>query len=198
MNRSLLGLPTDLSTESQRKVRTPYLTESGRQVQDVPCQNRRQRNPQIIDHAPRDQDTRTGSNDAGSAEDTLFASDPFHAGDPHDLNHLAQLRLLTGWLDDMSLAEVATVVGIDQSYLRDVLHEEKLLRSNNYSRIERMLDLTRRLRLIMRPQIIGWWYKTGDPKLSGKSPLELLAGDRTAGLERLERVVSSYFNTSYG
>ena len=194
MNRSLLDLPT----ESQRKVRTSYLTESGRQVQDEPCQNRRQRTPQIMDRASEDQDTTTGSDDAGSAEATLFASDPFHFSDSHDLDHLTQLRLLTGWLDDMSLAEVATVVGMDQSYLRDVLHEEKLLRSSSYSQIERMLDLTRRLRLIMQPKIIGWWYRTNDPKLSGKSPLELLAGDRTTGLEQLEKIVNSYFNMSYG
>lgn len=191
MNRSTLD-------ESQRIVRTPYWIRSGGQVKDAPCQNRCQRNPKTMDRASEGQDAITGSNDTESAEATLFASDPFHSDDTLDWNHRTQLRLLTGWLDDMSFAEVATVVGIDQSYLRDVLHEDKQLESTNYRQIERMLDLTRKLRLIMKPEIIGWWYRTSDPKLSGESPLELLAGNRTTGLERLERVVNSYFNSSYG
>ena len=194
MNLGLLDLPSD----SLRTIRASYLTESGRQIQDRPCQNRYQRNPQRTGRASEDQDTTTGSEDTGSAEVTLFASDPLQPDDSHDSNHLSRLRLLTGWLDDMSFAEVATVVGIDQFYLRDVLHEKRLLRANTYSQIERMLDLTRRLRLIMQPEIIGWWYRTSDPKLSGKSPLELLADNRSTGLEQIELVVSSYFDISYG
>lgn len=194
MNRSLL----DLSTDNSRTIRASYLTKYGRQIRDTPCQNRSQRNSQRTERASEDQDTTTGSDDTGSAEATLFVSDPFQPDDSHNSNHLTRLRLLTGWLEDMSFAEVATVVGIDQSYLRDVLHEKRLLRANTCSQIKRVLDLTRQLRLIMQPEIIGWWYRTSDPKLSGKSPLELLAGDRTTGLERLELVVSSYFDISYG
>lgn len=183
--------PTILSTEDQREIRASHLTESGRQVQDKPCRNRHA-------HNQRGEDYETEGQDIVDTEATLFSPDQFYSGDSQDSSYLIQLRLLTGWLYDMTFAEVSTVLGMDQAYLRDVLHEEAELTLNNYRQIKCVLDLTRQLRSILKPEIIGWWYRTSDPELSGKSPLELLEDNRTDGLEQLKQVVSSYFNMSYG
>lgn len=114
---------------------------------------------------------------------------------PDDSKHLAMLRLLTGRLEGMSFSEVSTVVGIDGSDLRAVLHGKSQLESATYNRIQRLSIMTRRLRTIVRHRAIGWWYRTSDPELNGKSPLELLKKNRIAELERL---VESYFIIQYG
>jgi len=46
----------------------------------------------------------------------------------------------------------------------------------------------------MESSVIGWWYKTSDPALKGKSPIEVLSEDR---LDDLEQVVTSYFDPAY-
>lgn len=108
--------------------------------------------------------------------------------------HLGFLRLLTSWLEGLSFIEISTVVGINDEELRAILHGEVLLRPDAYERIERLLKITKQLRSLMQYRVIGWWYKTGDPELGGKSPLDLL---RDNHITDLERVVDSYFDTSY-
>lgn len=116
---------------------------------------------------------------------------------PQDTEHskyLGFLRLLTSWLEGLSFAEISTVVGIKHEELRAVLHGEALLSPDAYDRIERLLEITKQLRSLMQYRVIGWWYKTGDPELNGRSPLDLLKDNR---ITDLERVVNSYFDTSY-
>lgn len=108
--------------------------------------------------------------------------------------YLGFLRLLTSWLEGLSFAEISTVVGIKNEELRAVLHGKTLLSPDAYDRIERLLEITKQLRSLMQYRVIGWWYKTGDPELNGRSPLDLLKDNR---ITDLERVVNSYFDTSY-
>ena len=114
--------------------------------------------------------------------------------DTERLKYLGFLRLLTSWLEGLSFAEISTAVGMKHEELRAVLHGKVLLSSDAYDRIERLLKITKKLRSLMQYRVIGWWYRTGDPELNGKSPLDLLKDDR---ITDLERVVNSYFDTSY-
>ena len=115
---------------------------------------------------------------------------------PNDLSrsHLPQLRLLTGWLEGMTFAETAIVVGMERAKLRAVLHGQDELEPGHCNRIERMAAVTCRIRSLISHQKVGWWYRVSIPRLNGKSPLELLKNDRVADVERL---VDSYFDTSY-
>lgn len=108
--------------------------------------------------------------------------------------YLGFLRQLTSWLEGLSFAEVSTAVGMKHEELRAVLHGKVLLSSDAYDRIERLLEITKQLRSLMQYKVIGWWYKTDDPELNGKSPLDLLKDNR---ITDLEKVVNSYFDTSY-
>lgn len=112
-----------------------------------------------------------------------------------DSCYLAMLRLLTGRLEGMTFPEVSTVVGMDRVELRAVLHGKSQLESTTSDRIRRLSEMTRRLRIILRHRAIGWWYRTSDPELNGKSPLELLKENR---ITELERLVESYFTIQYG
>lgn len=110
------------------------------------------------------------------------------------LKCLILLRLLTGWLVGMTLAEVSTIVGMNQSDLRDVLHGKAPLEQKYYDRIERMANVTRQIRSLISHQKVGWWYRVSIPRLNGSSPLDLLKDNRIADLEKL---VNSYFDPSY-
>ena len=94
----------------------------------------------------------------------------------------------------MTFTEVSTVVGMDQSDLRAVLHGEVSLEQKYYDRIERMANVTRQMRSLISHQKVGWWYRVSIPKLNGNSPLDLLKDNRITDLERL---VNSYFDPSY-
>lgn len=104
------------------------------------------------------------------------------------------LRLLTGWLVGMTFSEVSTVVGMDQSDLRAVLHGKASLEQKYYDRIERMANVTRQIRSLISHHKVGWWYRVSIPRFNGNSPLDLLKDNRITDLERL---VDSYFDPSY-
>ena len=107
---------------------------------------------------------------------------------------LSLLRLLTSRLEGLTFSEISTVVGVDPEGLREILHHNTPLGLNICDRIERLYQITERLRSLMQHRLVGWWYRTSDPELNGQSPLELLKDNRIADLER---VVDSYFDTSY-
>ena len=104
------------------------------------------------------------------------------------------LRLLTGWLVGMTFSEVSTVVGMDKSDLRAVLHGKASLEQKYYGRIERMANVTRQMRSLISHHKVGWWYRVSIPRFNGDSPLDLLENNRITDLERL---VNSYFDPSY-
>ena len=104
------------------------------------------------------------------------------------------LRILTAWLEDMKFAEVSVVVGIEVNDLRDILHGKVRLNRSKYSRIDRVLEITRLLRTIIDEKDIDRWYRTSDPALNGLSPIEALKKQKIA---EVERVVESYFDPSY-
>lgn len=109
-------------------------------------------------------------------------------------NGLSLLGLLISRLEGLTCLEISTVVGMDEEELRGVLHKETSLKPDAHQRIERLFMITEKLRSLMQHRVIGWWYRTSDPELNGQSPLELLKADRIADLEK---VVNSYFDTSY-
>lgn len=106
----------------------------------------------------------------------------------------AELRLLTAWLEGMKFAEISIVVGIETGNLRKILHGKLRLNRSKYSRIERVLKITRSLRSLISEEDIGRWYRTSDPALNGLSPIEALKKQKIA---EVERVVESYFDPSY-
>lgn len=110
------------------------------------------------------------------------------------LKCLLLLRLLTGWLVGMTLAEMSTIVGMNQSDLRDVLQGKAPLEQKYYDRIERMANVTRQIRSLISHQKVGWWYRANIPRFNGDSPLDLLKDNRITDLEQL---VNSYFDPSY-
>lgn len=66
-------------------------------------------------------------------------------------------------------------------------------------RLSEMVEMTRRLTLILNAEQVGWWYRTADPELGGASPLELLIEDESSKpLRQIDAVVAGYFNTGYG
>ena len=106
----------------------------------------------------------------------------------------AELRLLTAWLEDMDFSEVSIVVGIAVDNLRKILHGTLPLNKSKCPRIERVLEMTRRLRTIIAEEDVGRWYRTSDPALNDMSPIEALKKQKIA---EVERVVESYFDPSY-
>lgn len=110
------------------------------------------------------------------------------------LKCLILLRLLTGWLVGMTLAEVSIIVGMNQSDLRDVLHGKAPLEQKYYDRIECMANVTRQIRSLISHRKVGWWYRASIPRLNGNSPLDLLKDNR---IDDLEQLVNSYFDPSY-
>ena len=126
--------------------------------------------------------------------DTLHFHNSDHLQKNEHLKCLILLRLLTGWLVGMTFSEVSTVVGMDQSDLRAVLHGKASLEQRCYDRIERMANVTRQMRSLISYLKIGWWYRVSIPRFNGKSPLDLLKDNRITDLEQL---VDSYFDPSY-
>ena len=118
-------------------------------------------------------------------------------GGPHGGGGLSALRLLTGWLHDMTSAEAAATVGMDRDRLQAVLHQRETLTPDENARIRRMLELNRHLRMAIKQRAMAWWYRTEDPELGGQSPLEALAENYDTGISRLEKVVDGYFEMSY-
>lgn len=126
--------------------------------------------------------------------DTSHFPNSDHLQRNEHLKCLILLRLLTGWLVGMTFSEVSTVLGVEQSDLRAVLHGKASLEQKCYDRIERMANVTRQMRSLISHSKIGWWYKVSIPRFNGESPLDLLKDNRITDLEQL---VDSYFDPSY-
>jgi hypothetical protein len=114
--------------------------------------------------------------------------------DESDRNWHVALRILTAWLRGLNFAQVSTVVGIPEEQLRRILHGELGLQKSKHERIERTLELTRRLRTLLAGEAIGDWFRTGIPALKNETPLEAL---RKRKVGTVEKLVASYFDPSY-
>ena len=67
------------------------------------------------------------------------------------------------------------------------------------ARMAQLATICRGLDGIIETQIVGWWWRTADPKLpGGASPLGLLSTGGGGALDLIEAVVDSYYDPSYG
>lgn len=175
-------------TRDPRETRVPYVTASNSQAQSREYHHRHQQDIYRSNRLAKEED------DDASMEVTPSPPSGLYSSTSEDSDHLIRLRLLTGWLEEMTFAEVAIVVGMDQPSLSAVLHGEAPLVSENYDRIDRMAEVTRLLRSLISHAKVGWWYRVSIPRFNGLSPLNLLRENRISDLEWL---VKSYFDTSY-
>lgn len=109
-------------------------------------------------------------------------------------NWAVALRLTLAWLTGLTYAEAARVVGIAPDNLTRILHGELRLQPSTHDRIKRVLNMTLALRALLHDDDLATWFRTPVPVLKGDTPLEAL---RKGKLDRLERVVSSYFDEQY-
>ena len=114
--------------------------------------------------------------------------------DDDERNWSVAVRLLAAHLYGLTFSEVSTVIGMKPESVRKVLHGEQKLQASRRDQIGRMLAVTTKLRRLLDDDAVGDWFRTPVPTLKNSTPLETV---RKRQVEKIERVVDSYFDPSY-
>lgn len=116
------------------------------------------------------------------------------SGPDDDRDWPVAVRLLAAHLHGLSFSDVSTVIGMKPESVRRVLHGDQKLQGSKREQIGRMLAVTTKLRRLLSEDAVGTWFQTPVPGLKNTTPLETV---RKRQLEKVERLVESYFDPSY-
>lgn len=109
-------------------------------------------------------------------------------------NWSVAIRLLAAHLHGLTFDEVSRVIGMKPDSVKKVLHGSQKLQGSKHAQIGRMLAVTTNLRRLLDEDAVGEWFRTPIPALNRETPLEVI---RKRQLEKVEKIVESYFDPSY-
>lgn len=104
------------------------------------------------------------------------------------------IRLAVGWMEGLTFAEAAGILGVSEENLRRILHGELVVSNSRFERVAEVLELLSLLRDMVPSDLLAEWFRRPVPALGNQTPLESLRKRRVSDVLK---VVRGYFDPSF-